>query len=471
MDENVVYPSKPLVRSWTLVAVAVVVACILYAVLPYEPNPKKGLVVLAFTAILWLTEATHITITAISVPLVAVFLGVGSGEGADFKALTLKDALVNFANPTIYLFLGGFALATVLHVQQLDRKIAMKIISVTGGKLGLVTLAMAGVTALLSMWVSNTATAAMMLPLVMGIIGQLDEEKDANTFHFILLSIAYSASIGGLGTIVGSPPNAIASAYLEYSFFDWMKVGLPVMLVMFPWMLFALYLVFRPNLNDRIEIEVEQVPWNRPRIITIVIFIVTALCWIFSKQIKAIVWFPIDDTFIALTALVLIGIFGLATWKDIAQGTEWGILLLFGGGLALSGVLGSSGASKVLGSEVASLIQGLPTYLVIVVVLIFIVALTEFTSNTASAALLVPVFGAIAKELGMSEEFLVLIIGIGASCAFMLPIATPPNAIIFGSGKVKQRNMMKVGGVIHIGNFIWLPAFIYLMYKIGLIGQ
>jgi len=464
------YPSRQTVRSWVLVLIAIVASYGLYQILPYEPNPRKGLCLLLFVAILWLTEALHITITALCVPVAAVLMGIGSGEGVDFKPLALKTALSNFANPTIYLFFGGFALATALHVQQLDRKIAMKLISMTGGSLGRVVFAIAGVTALLSMWVSNTATAAMMLPLVVGIMSQMDEGENSTAYSFILLSIAYSASIGGLGTMVGSPPNAIASAELKYGFFDWMKIGLPVMLVMFPWMLFALKLVFKPDLSKKINMDIEQVPWTRKRVITIILFVATALCWMFSKQLKAATGLPLDDTLIALCAAILIAVLGLATWKEIANGTEWGILLLFGGGLALSGILKDSGASLILGKEVARVFGGAPEYVIVFVVMLFIVCLTEFTSNTASAALLVPVFASVAPEMGLPVELLVLVIGIGASCAFMLPIATPPNAIIFGTGKIRQRDMVRAGAVIHIGNLIFVPAFLYLLYKVGIIG-
>jgi len=444
------------VKSWSLIAVAIVAALVAYQVLPFEAGPKKGLTILIFIAVLWLTEAVHITITAIFIPILAVLMGVYSEE-----AKPVVKALSNFANPTIYLFFGGFGLATALHVQKLDKKIAMKIIELSGSRLGYAIFAIAGVAAALSMWVSNTATAAMMLPLVLGILTQLDEEKERNTFVFALLAVAYACSIGGLGTIIGSPPNAIASERLKYEFVDWMKVGFPLMCVMLPWMLFVLYMVFKPDLKKKVTIETEEIPWTKERIVALVVFGVTAVCWMFSAQIRKITGLALDDTLIAMSAVVAIAVLRLATWKEIMNGTEWDILLLFGGGLTLGNILSVSGASKVLGQEVGQILGQVPIILVIFIVMAFIVCLTEFTSNTASAALLVPMFGTIAVEMGLPEELLVLIIGVGASCAFMMPVGTPPNAIVYGTGHIKQREMIKAGFFLHLGNIIFVPLYIY----------
>lgn len=202
---------KGQVKGWILIIVAAVVSLILYQVLPYDQNANKGLALLTFIGILWLTEAIHITITALLVPVLAVLLAMPMARGDELVPISTQAALATFADPVIFLFFGGFALATALHIQKLDKKIAMWIISMSGGHLGISVLAIFVVTAALSMWISNTATAAMMLPLALGLLSHLDVSKDRKTFVFILLGIAYSASIGGLGTIVGSPPNAIAA--------------------------------------------------------------------------------------------------------------------------------------------------------------------------------------------------------------------------------------------------------------------
>ncbi|MBO7369933.1 MAG: DASS family sodium-coupled anion symporter [Campylobacter sp.] len=449
-------------------AIAAVLSIGLYAILPFEPNPSKGLALLLFIAIMWLTEAVHITITALMVPILGVLIGVGKVTDGKFTPMTIKSAMATFADPTIYVFFGGFALAAALHVQKLDRKLAMWLISKAGGRLGVSAILICIATAFLSMWVSNTATAAIMLPLALGICSNMREE-DRGTKLFLLIGIAYSASIGGLGTLVGSPPNMIAAKELEFSFFDWFKVGLPIMLILFPTMLAVMYFAFKPNLNYKIEMEIEQIPWNRDRVFTTIVFCITAFLWIFSKPLNGVltdlgVPFRLSDAWIAVAAAISVVTAGLATWKEVSDNTEWGVLLLFGGGLTLSAILGQTGASFVLGNAVASVIGGLPKIVVIFCVALFIIGTTEFTSNTASAALLVPVFAAIADSLGMPKETLVIIIGIGASCAFIMPVATPPNALVFGTGEIKQKDLRRSGLRLAPCAAIILTLYTYIFF-------
>lgn len=455
---------KGVMKGWILIIIAAIVAFILYQVLPYDQNASKGLALLAFIGILWLTEAIHITITALLIPILAVLLAMPMADGDALVPITTQAALTTFADPVIFLFFGGFALATALHIQKLDKKIAMWIISLSGGHLGISVLAIFAVTAALSMWISNTATAAMMLPLALGLLSHLDVEKERKTFVFILLGIAYSASIGGLGTIVGSPPNAIAAKALGYDFADWMKIGLPMMFIILPAMLISLYLVLRPKLNHKVQFVTEYIPWNRSRIAAMVLFICTALAWIFSKKLTENFGISQPDTWIAILAACMVAILGTATWKQIAENTDWGVLYLFGGGLTLSAILKDSGSSLVLGQTLANTFGDTSPLVIIFVVATFIIFLTEFTSNTASAALLVPVFAAIADQMGMPKEILVIVIGIGASCAFMLPVATPPNAIVFGTGYIQQSEMMKVGFVLNIMCIFLVSLFIYWFF-------
>ena len=340
----------------------------------------------------------------------------------------------------------------------------MWIISLSRGHLGISVLAIFVVTALLSMWISNTATAAMMLPLALGLLSHLDVSKDRKTFVFILLGIAYSASIGGLGTMVGSPPNAIAAKALGYDFADWMKIGLPMMFIILPAMLVSLYLVLRPKLNYKVQFVTENIPWTGTRIATMILFLCTAIAWIFSKKFTEIFGISQPDTWIAILAACMVVILGTASWKQIAENTDWGVLYLFGGGLTLSAILKDSGSSLVLGQTLANAFGDASPLIIIFVVATFIIFLTEFTSNTASAALLVPVFAAIADQMGMPKEILVIVIGIGASCAFMLPVATPPNAIVFGTGYIQQSEMMKVGFVLNIMCIFIISLFIYWFF-------
>ncbi|WP_432806258.1 SLC13 family permease [Moraxella nasicaprae] len=442
------------IKGVVITILAAIVSYFLATILPFEPLANKGLALLTFVGILWLTEAIHVTATAILVPILGIFLGI-----EDFDT---KKALTSFADPIIYVFFGGFALAATLHVQKLDKKIAYGIISLAGGHLGRAVWLIFAVTAALSMWISNTATAAMMLPLAVGLLSQVDEAKDRNTFIFVLLGIAYSASIGGLGTMIGSPPNAIAAKELGIGFSEWLSFGLSMMLVMMPFLLGTMYLVLRPNLNQKVQMkEQETIAWTTPRILTIVIFAITALCWIFGKQLGEAYGFKAPDTVIALFAAVAVLGLGLVSWKQVSDNTDWGVLMLFGGGIALSNIMKDSGASAVLGETIATTMASASPLMVILVIAAFIIFLTEFTSNTASAALLVPLFAPIGVRLGLPPEVLVMVIGIGASCAFMMPVATPPNAIVMGTGHVKQKDMMKVGFWLNIVAIVIVTIWAY----------
>ena len=441
-------------KGLIIVAIAAIISIILFNVMPFDTNANKGLAMLVFIGALWLTEAIHVTITAILVMVIGVAIGI-----PDFDT---TSALASFANPIIYIFFGGFALAAALHVQQLDRKIALKIISLSGGHLGTAVILIFTATALLSMWISNTATAAMMLPLAIGMLSQIDREKDRGTFVFVLLGIAYSASLGGLGTLIGSPPNAIAAKALDLNFVDWLKFGIPMMLVLTPLLLGVMYLVLRPNLNVRINVsQDDSIPWSTPRILTILVFLAAAISWILSTKIGDATGIKSIDSIIALCAAAAVVSFGLVSWKQVSDNTDWGVLMLFGGGIALSNVLEQSGASLVMGETVAQSLMTAPLFLVLIAISAFIIFLTEFASNTASAALLVPVFLALAKHMGLPPEVLVMIIGIGASCAFMLPVATPPNAIVYGTGLIRQSEMVKVGMVLNIVSVVVVGCWAY----------
>lgn len=458
MDTDLNAIKKVNTRNNLIFIADVVLFFILLNTLPFTPEANKSLALLVFIAILWLTEALHVTVTALLVPILGILLDL----------VKSKEALAAFADPTIFLFFGGFALATALHIQNLDRLIANKIMAMSHDKLSVAAIYLFAVTAFLSMWMSNTATAAMMLPLAMGILSKLDPKRDHNTYVFVLLGIAYSASIGGMGTLVGSPPNGIVATQLGISFAEWMKYGLPIMLILMPLMIGVLYVIFRPKFDLQFEQSFEKIELTPIRILTLIIFALTAIGWIFSSKINLalssllglqgkIVSF---DTIIALIATAVICITRIATWKQIQEGTEWGVLFLFGGGLTLSAILGYTGASKIMADGIVSFIEGSHYYIIGLIVATFIIFLTEFTSNTASAALLVPIFISIAEALNIQSLGLALIIGLGASCAFMLPVATPPNAIVFGTGMLKQTEMVKAG--------FWLN--IICVFVIGTIG-
>ena len=428
---------------------------ILFNTLPFEPQVVTGLSILVFVAILWLTEAIHVSITALLIPLLAVFLGV----------FNTQAALNNFSNSIIFLFLGGFALAAALHKQKLDQAIADKVLLLARGKMSVAVFMLFGVSAGLSMWISNTATAAMMLPLVLGVMTKLDAKKNHNTFLFVLLGIAYSASIGGIATLVGSPPNAIAAAEVGLSFTEWMKFGVPISLVLMPLAILVLYTMTKPDLSHKFDLDHQPVEWTNGKMITLAIFLLTVTLWIFSKPINAMLGdFEKFDTLVAIGAILLLGASRAVEWKDIEKTTDWGVLILFGGGICLSNVLKATGTSVFLAHSLSGFLEQAGILLTILAVVAFVVFLTEFASNTASAALLVPVFATIAEALGMSPVILSALIAVAASCAFMLPVATPPNAIVFGTGHIKQKEMMRIGFVLNIACIAALTLFAWLFW-------
>ncbi|WP_375058326.1 SLC13 family permease [Zobellella sp. DQSA1] len=440
--------------KWGILIANSALFLILLTTLPFEDNVNKGLSLLTFIAVLWLTEAVHITITALLVPLLATLLGI----------LNTNAALSNFSNSIIFLFLGGFALAAAMHSQQLDRLIAGRILMLAKGRLSTAVLLLFVTAAFLSMWISNTATAAMMLPLALGLLSCLDEEKHRSTFVFVLLGVAYSASIGGIATLVGSPPNAIAAAEVGLSFSDWMALGLPITLLLLPVAIGVLFVLFRPRLGERIELVQEHIGWTGKRKLTLGIFILTVALWIFSGPVSAALGnLAAFDTLVALLAIILIGISRVAEWKDIEKHTDWGVLLLFGGGLTLSHILRETGTSLFLAHHLAELLGNANPFVILLAITAFVVFLTELASNTASAALLIPVFVAVAEGLGLTPVMVASVIAVSASCAFMLPVATPPNAIVFGSGLIRQRDMMKAGFFLNLVCVGLLAFYFFLL--------
>nr|WP_297354533.1 DASS family sodium-coupled anion symporter [uncultured Caldimonas sp.] len=444
------------VHGWRpLVSLAVTAA--VYTLAPSAEPLRTGLALFALIGSLWMTQALHISVTALLVPLLYVLTGV----------FTVKEALASFANPVIFLFLGGFALAAALARHGLDRALAIGVLRLARGRRALAFVLLFALTAALSMWISNTATAAMMLPLALGLLqrqGRQAEEEAGAALRdrvFVLLGLAYSASIGGIGTLVGSPPNAIAAAQAGIGFAQWLRIGLPMVGLLLPLMVGVLYLLLRPSLAGRSEVPHERFEWTRPRLAAICIFGLTVVGWVGSAPLSR--WLGVEadfDTLVALAAIAALFVTRTLRWDDLESGANWGVLLLFGGGLALSHMMGSTGASRFLADQLVAFVHGAPPLLLLVAVVAFVVMLTELVSNTASAALLVPIFLSVSGSLGMSPAALAAAIAVSASCAFMLPVATPPNAIVYGTGEVPQGWMMRCGLVLNLVCIVVISAVV-----------
>ncbi len=405
-------------------------------------------------AVLWLTETFHITVTALLIPLFAA----GSG------LLDVPDALKNFANPIIFIFIGGFSLAGAMRVQGLDRWLADEILKLARGRLDLALIMLAGTTGLLSMWINNTALTALMLPLVLGLLSQRDTMPQ-RTQTFGLLAIAYSANIGGIGTLVGSAPNAIVAAQLGMTFVDWLKVGLPVALLLWPLMMLVLWRMLKPDfLDNRVDTSAaSSFVWTRSRRLLVAIFAVTVSGWLLGQYLAD--WLGIAanmDTLVALSAMVLVAVTRVASWEQLERSIDWGVVMLFGGGLTLSEVLKSTGASVYLGGSLAHFTLGWEAVFVLLAVVTFVIFLTEFTSNTATTALLVPVFLAMPASL-VEPGVLALAVGVCSSCAFMLPVATPPNALVHGTHQLQPGAMKQVGLVLNLSGIVMLTG-VFTLY-------
>jgi sodium-dependent dicarboxylate transporter 2/3/5 len=393
-----------------------------------------GLALMATIAWLWVTEALHVSVTALLVPLLAALSGV----------LAFDEALLQFADPVIFLFLGGFALAAGLQRQGLDRWMAGQVMRRAGAHFGRSVRWLFWLTAFLSMWISNTATAAMMLPLALGLLAPLAIEDYRRTWMYVLLGVAFSANIGGIGTLVGSPPNAIAASNVGLSFADWLLWGLPLVLVLMPLMELALRWALKPALELKVTPPPPQAGWTRTQQQMLAVFGLTVVLWVLGAPIAE--WAGLGrgyDAAVAVFALVTLHGLKLASWQDIERSTEWGVLLLFGGGLTLSKALADSGAANWLASQLGGPLAGMPVLLCVALMVLFALLLTEVTSNTASAALRVPLFLGLAPHVDSVP--LAVLVAVGTSCAFLLPVATPPNAIVFGSGHVPQRVMIAAG--------------------------
>ena len=398
---------------------------------------RLGIGIFLCIAFLWMSEALPLAATALLVPVLAVMFGV----------MDMKSVMTAFADPLIFLFFGGFALASAMAAQGLDRWIANRIVRAGKGSFLRVSYLIFVTTAAISMWMSNTATTALMIPLVIGILRHMPEdESTSRNAVFLLLGTAYASSIGGLGTLVGTPPNGIAAAKLQIGFVEWLRFGLPSMFLLMPLMVLVLHVTCRPTKIAFSMPERSTFRWSAPRIATTLIFALAGLGWIFGGVLAP--YFGITNSFDALVALLAVFALVLCravSWREVERGTEWGVLLLFGGGIALSNVLDKTGASLFMAREIVHLVHGWPVVLVIAVSLLFVILLGEFSSNTATAALMVPIFYSIGKELDLAPAKLVIPIAIAASCGFMLPVATPPNAIVFATGRIPQRQMLRAG--------------------------
>ncbi|UXP33120.1 SLC13 family permease [Reichenbachiella agarivorans] len=444
-----------------------------------EGLSDQGRAVLASTAWIgwwWMTEAIAIEATALLPILLFPLLGV----------LPIKETTFPYAHPLIFLFLGGFIIALAIEKWNLHTRIALNIILLIGSKPSQVVLGFMIATGFLSMWISNTASTLMMLPIGLSVIANLNGDKRFS--KSLLLAIAYSASIGGMATLVGTPPNIVFASVvkeslgIEISFGEWMLFGLPFSICMIALTWFVLTKVlYRSGDNQSRDLGIQVKLDNLGRLSAeekrvLVIFGLVAFSWISREYVLNRFIPALDDTIIAIAGAMLLFIIPdtkggkLLDWKTTKK-IPWGVLLLFGGGLSIANAFIKTDLATWIGNSLNHL-QAVPLLLVIVVIVTLVNFLTELTSNVATASMVLPILAALAIAMHIHPYYLMVGAILAASCAFMLPVATPPNAIVFGSGHLTMKDMIRAGVFLNMLSILLITLFVYiimpLLWDIGI---
>jgi len=459
---------------------------------PGNPAVTRTAAVAALMAIWWLTEAIPIPATALLPVALFPLLGIMPG----------REVAGTYFNHVIFLFIGGFIMALAMQRWGLHRRIALRIILLIGASPRRLVLGFMLATAFLSMWISNTATTMMMVPIALAIILKLRETagggKAARFSTGLLIGIAYAASIGGIATLIGTPPNLAFSKIFatsfpqapEITFAGWFVFGLPFTIVFLLIAWWLLVLMFVPRSGEGMpEAETFRKEYKRlgsmsyEERVVLILFSILALLWLFRRDIDA-GWFTlpgwssgfpvpgfIDDGTIAIAVAMILFLWPSRTrpqerlmdWKTATR-LHWGIVILFGGGFALAAGFRESGLSTWIAQQL-SVLGGIPSVGMVASICALLTFLTELTSNTATTQIVLPLLGSLAVAIKVNPLLLMIPATLSASCAFMLPVATPPNAIVFGSGEVKMGDMIRAGIIMNLIGVVLITA---LMYLIGL---
>jgi len=451
---------------------------ILFFFHPEGLNPQANAILAStiWIAIWWITEAIPIAVTAL-LPIVLFPLTGG---------LELSETTASFGHKYVFLYVGGFIIAIAIQKWNLHKRIALNIINFIGTNVVNIILGFMVATAFMSMWISNTATAVMMLPIAMAIVTQLrdnpDTIEDENKIFgkAIMLGIAYSASIGGIATLIGTPPNLVLAGVVEetfgyeITFTQWFKFGFPISIVL-------LFLCWKYLTSFAFKFKQKAFPGGRAEIskqlralgqisyeekLVAIVFALTAFAWVTRDFLLKLVVPAIDDTIIAMISAVIIFLLPtknkkrrLLNWEEAVK-LPWGILLLFGGGMALAAGFKDSGLALWIGTQM-TLLDGVSLFLLLFILIASVNFLTEITSNLATTAMLLPVLYPMAMTIDVHPFILMVSATVAASCAFMLPVATPPNAVVFGSGYLSIPDMVRAGIWMNLLSIILLSLIVY----------
>ena len=440
------------------------------------------LAILLLMAIWWATEAIPVPVTAL-IPL-ALF--------PIFDITSFQQAAAPFADKNIYLFLGGFILALGIESSGLHKRMALKMIILMGSNGATLIGSFMLVAALVSMFVMNTSTTLMLLPIGLAVCTVVSQTipniSSLQQRYFdtgLMLGIAYAATIGGMSTIIGTAPNIVFVQFMnnqfgvDISFLDWMKIGVPVATVMlvFAWVILTKFIFptsfsSSPETKNKLEQMYSELgPLSRDEIKVSILFFFAVVFWMTSKAIRDGLGIELQDAGVAIIAAILLfmipsenGKEGLLKWEKTTK-LPWGLLLLFGGGLSLGAQVSQTGLGLWIG-EALTILENVPSIVLILAVAAMIIFLTEMTSNVATTATFLPVFAAVAIAIGIVPVALTIPVCLAASCAFMLPVATPPNAIVYGSGKFTIATMMKAGFALNIVGIFVVTLFAYFLAPI-----
>ena len=376
------------------------------------------------------------------------------------------ETFSQFAHPIIFLFMGGFVLAGALSRHGADKMLAQKLIRLARGNFYRSAILLMLATSLLACWVSNTSSTAMMLPLALGMLVLVKKDTVSAESKFLMLGVAYAASIGGVITMISSPPNAIGAAILNMSFSEWLKYSLPIFLITFPVMVTVLTLYFKPDRKMSIGVMAAEKNEAAPVKTLGAVFFLTVILWMMDGILSPLLNIAEGfNSLVAIFAVFLLFVTKVLSWEEIINSIRWEILLLFGGGLTLGMLIDKSGLGALLVGQVAGLITTVPMIIFLWIIVLFSIVLTEFMSNTASAAMILPLLFTLATQLHINPVILVLPATIAASYGFMMPAGTPPNAMVFASGYVPQRDMIKAGLMLNILFSMILTVFFYLVFS------
>jgi len=449
-----------------------VTAAIVVMLLPtpegLTPEAHKTAALFLLMGVWWATEAVPVAVTAL-VPL-ALFPMLG--------IVDIQSAANPYANKTIYLFFGGFLIATAIQKWDLHKRIALFVLEYAGSNGASLILGFMLTAALISMWVMNTATTIMLLPIGLAVITVVKQtvkglsDQEIESFQLaLLLGIAYGATIGGMSTLIGTGPNGMLAAFmadnydLDISFVDWMKVGVPLSAFMLPcsWLILT-RIIFKVEFETSQEtknllstMKQELGKFEGAEFKVFVVFVLTALTWMLRTVLDDINGLEgLSDAGIAMISALFLFLLpsgdkvkrgALLEWKDAQENVPWGLLVLFGGGLSLANAVQATGLAVWMGNLIP---QGISIVLIVILVVTMIIFLTELTSNMATTATFLPVVAAIAIQSDFNPLLVTAAVALAASCAFMLPVATPPNAIVFGSGLIRVPQMARAGFLINV---------------------